>query len=320
MRTLDDVTTWFSQPFTGTAETAAAPWWRLLGRYAPGARVLVIRRPVVDVVDSLMRLDGLFFDRDRMTQGMWRLDRKLDQLSARVPDVLTANYADLGREDVCARIFEHCTGLPHDHAWWSFLAPMHLQTDMVEMARYAAAYAPALNRLAYAAKQQTLTAMTRRRPVAPSGTTFQSEPYDAWIKDAQPLFEEHCVIVGEEPATWRKKNLPLMSHLYDIGALQIMTARSNGRMFGYLMTVLSPSLAHRNMLSAANATFFASPEFPGLGMKLQRAALQSLKDRGVGEVFFEAGRRGDGPRLGSMYRRLGAVEHGEVFRMSLAEV
>lgn len=320
IRTLDDVKTWFSQPFTGTAETAGAPWWRLLPHYAPSARVVVVRRPVGDVIDSLMRIKGVSFDRDRLTENMGWLDRKLGQLAARVSGVISVDYADLDSEQACASIFEHCTDLAHDHAWWSMLAPINLQSDMVETVRYAAAYAHALERAGYAAKQQVLASMaSSRRPVPPDGMTFQLEPYDMWIRDAEALFEQHCIVIGEEPCAWRRKNLPLMKQLYDRGVMQIMTARSNGRMFGYLMTILSPSLAYRDMLSGTNTTFFASPEFPGLGLKLQRAVIRSLKERGAGEMFFEAGKRGDGPRLGAMYRRLGAVEHGQVFRMNLME-
>ena len=319
MRTLDDVKAWFSQPFIGSAETAGAPWWRLLARYAPTARIVVVRRPVEDVVDSLMRLDGVSFDRETLDLEMRRHDRKLGQLSRRIDGVLTVDYADLVQEDVCAAVFEHCTGLVHDHAWWDFVAPLNIQSDMVEMVRYAGAYHGALSRLGNAAKQQTLASMVKRRPIGPDGVTFQTETFEAWLEGARLLFADHCVTIGEAPDEWTRKNIPLMRNLYELGAMQIMTARSNGRMFGYLMTILSPSLAFDGVLSGSNTTFYASPEFPGLGLKLQRAALRSLRDRGVGEVFFEAGKRGDGPRLGTMYRRLGAVPHGEVFRMSLAE-
>jgi len=99
--------------------------------------------------------------------------------------------------------------------------------------------------------------------------------------------------------------------------LQITTARSNGRMFGYLMTIIGPSLASGTTTSATHTTFYADPSFPGLGLKLQREALAMLKERGVDEIVWEAGKRGSGPRLGAMYRRLGAAEHGETYRLQL---
>lgn len=319
MRTLDDVGAWFSQPFTGTVETAGAQWWRSLGRYAPTARLAVIRRPAEEVVDSLLRIDGVAFDRPATERLIWRLDRKLDQLAARVPGVLSVDFADLEDEAACARLFEHCTGLKHDSRHWAALAPVNVQVDFRALVRYCDAYAGPMNRLANSAKQQTLASMAVKRPVSSDAVSFQSESFEAWERDAEHLFEAHCITVGEAPDQWRRKNVPLMRRLFDLGAMQIMTARSNGRMFGYLMTLISPSLTAQGVLSGTNTTFFASPEFPGLGLKLQRAALQSLKARGVDEVFFEAGKRGAGERLGAMYRRLGAVDHGQTFRLQLSE-
>jgi len=99
--------------------------------------------------------------------------------------------------------------------------------------------------------------------------------------------------------------------------LQTMTARSNGRMFGYLMTVIGPSLDARDRLAGFHTIFFASPLIRGLGMKLQRAALDALRARGVQEVQMRAGHRGSGPRLGTFYRRLGAEEFGQLYRLEL---
>lgn len=317
LRTLDDVGAWFSQPFTGTVETAAAPWWRLLKRYAPEARVVVVRRPVGEVVESLMRLEGLTFDRARLTANMQMLDRKLGQIIRRVPGAISVDYAGLTQEATCAALFEHCLSLPHDRVRWAAFAAVNTQIDMVAMMRYAEAYRPALMRLGNSAKQQILAGMMGRQPVLPSGVTIETESFDDWFRDAEALFKEHCISVGEPPDQWKRKNVPLIRQLYEIGAIQFMAARSNGRMFGYLMTIIAPSLTAENVTSATNTLFFASPEFPGLGMKLQRAAIRALRDRGVDDVFFEAGKRGSGERLGAMYRRLGAVDHGHVLRMQL---
>lgn len=319
MRSLDDVRAWCSQPCIGSAETAAAPWWRMLDRFAPRARVLVVRRPVAEVVESLMRLPGCTFDRERLTEAMWRQDRKLDQIAARAANVLSVDFHDLDKEEVCAAAFEHCLQYPHDHDHWARWAPLNVQCDMRAMMRHFEAYRPALERLAQQAKQQTIAAMARRRPVEADGLTFQVEPLEAWQRDGQALFAEHLVQVGETPGDWRCKNWPLMARLEEAGVLQVMTARSNGRMFGYLMTLVTPSLASEDTTSAFNTTFFASPDFPGLGMKLQRAAVKALRERGVDEVFMQAGLRGSGERIGAIYKRLGAENNGQMFRLNLTE-
>lgn len=319
MRSLDDIQAWFSQPHIGTAETAGAPWWRLLDRFAPNARVLVVRRPRAEVVESLLNIPALAFDRDKLDAIMLKLDRSLDQIKARLPNVLSVTFDELNDEATCARVFEHCLQQPHDPAHWARLATVNIQADMPAMMRHFNAYAPAMEKLASIAKHQTIKAMAPKVIEPPEGITFQTEDFDSWVRDADSLFDEHLIAVGEAPGNWQNKNLPLMRALDSVGAMQIMTARCNGRMFGYLMTLISPSLTSPNVLSATHTTFFASPEFPGLGLKLQREAAKTLKQKGVDEVFFEAGKRGSGPRISMLYKRLGAQDHGEVYRLQLKE-
>ena len=99
MRGLGDVKAWFAQPNTGTVETAIAHWWRLLPSLAPHAKVVVIRRPVAEVVDSLMRIPGCQFNRALIASAMTRLDRKLEQIATRIPGALSVGYADLDSEE-----------------------------------------------------------------------------------------------------------------------------------------------------------------------------------------------------------------------------
>lgn len=316
MRSLDDVTAWFSQGCTGTAETAAAPFWRLIGE---NVRIVTVRRPVKQVVDSLMNLPGLVFDRARLEAAMRRHDRKLDQLEARIPGLLSVTFDELNDEETCRRVFEHCLPYVHDHEHWARLAPLNQQCNMLALMRYQAAYAPTMEKLGKIAKHQMLSRLAVREPVTANGMTIQTEDFETWLRDAPALFDEHLVGVGEAPEDWAKKNIPLMRTLYDAGCMQIMTGRSNGRMFGYLMTFITPSMTSKSVTTATNATFYASPDAPGLGLKLQRASLKALKERGADEVFYECGARGSGPRLSTMYRRLGAQEHGQVYRLQLTE-
>jgi hypothetical protein len=319
MRSLDDVQAWFSQPNIGTAETAGAPWWRLLERFAPNARVLVVRRPRNEVAESLINIPGTQFDRTALDSILLKLDRSLDQIEARLPNVLSVSFDSLNEEDTCAAVFEHCLQQPHDLDHYARLAPVNIQINMPALMRHYAAYAPAMEKLASIAKHETIAAFAPEVNEPPEGITFQTEDFDSWVQDADKLFDEHLVQVGETPGNWQNKNLPLMRGLDNVGAMQIMTARCNGRMFGYLMTLISPSLVSPDILSATNTTFFASPEFPGLGLKLQREAIKELKNKGVDELFFEAGKRGSGPRISMLYKRLGAQDHGSAYRLQLKE-
>jgi GNAT superfamily N-acetyltransferase len=102
-----------------------------------------------------------------------------------------------------------------------------------------------------------------------------------------------------------------------LGLIQTMTARSNGRIFGYLQTVIGPTFDAPGVVQAWHTIFFASPDVRGLGMKLQRAALARLREMGVDEVIMRAGVRGSGPRLGTFYRRLGAEDLGQLYRVGI---
>lgn len=309
-RGMDDVRSWLAQPATGTVETAAAPFWRLLPTFRPDARVVVLRRPVAEVVESLARLG---FDRTAMVRIMRRLDAKLDQIEARMPGVLSVQASALDDEETCRRVFEHCLPFPYDPAWHAAMAPLNLQTNMAATVRYAAAHAGQIEKLRSVAAHQCLANLQRPSPAPGGGIVIREEPLDAYIDDARDLFEDHAAAIGEPSEYWRQLNFEMMRRLDNAGALQTMIARCNGRVFGYMLTVIAPSMDDVRVLAAQHTTFFASEQFPGLGMKLTRAANAALRAKGVGEIIHRAGVRGDGPRLGTLYRRLGAEDYGHLY-------
>jgi GNAT superfamily N-acetyltransferase len=312
-RSLDDVTSWLAQPFTGTVETAASSFWRLLPE---GVRVVTVRRPVADVVASLRR-GGLAFDDAVMTRAVEAIERKLDQIERRLPDVLAVTFADLAAEPWCARVFEHCLGLPHDSAWWAACARVNIQISLPHLMRYYSAHAAQMAKLVAVAKHRTIATMTRAAVEPPEGVTFQHEDARSFYRDAQHLFAEHLFQTGQSPDACDDKNWPLVFQMDDLGLIQTMTARSNGRIFGYLQTVIGPTFDAPGVVQAWHTIFFASPDVRGLGMKLQRAALARLREMGVDEVIMRAGVRGSGPRLGTFYRRLGAEDLGQLYRVGI---
>lgn len=318
LRSPDDIKAWLSIPAQGTAETAAAPFWRTLRAIAPQARVVLVRRPPDEVIASMGRL-GIAFDPASLATVVRSLDAKLDQIAARWPGALSVRYADLATEATCAAVFEHCLPFRHDPAWWRALAPLNLQINMPALMRVMAAFMPQLTKLAAILRQQTLMTFHTRPVVPPEGVTIQAESFASFFADpsAQKLFRGHLAAIGEHPFTASDKNIPLMQGMDAMGAMQLMTARSNGRVFGYLMTFIGPCWEDEVRTTAANGWFYADPAFPGIGMKLQRAALAGLKARGVDELYMRAGPRGAGLRTGALYRRLGAIPDGELFRLAI---
>lgn len=313
LRSMDDLASWWNLPCNGSVETSGAFWWRLI---PSETKIVVIKRPVNEVVDSLCKIAP--FDRIVLKKEIIKADRKLNQVIVRRPDTLVVDYAELEYEPACAVIFEHCLPFNHDSNWWNYLSKMNLQIDFPALLRYCHFYKFQMNKMIALAKHSTLQNMERKKPVTSiEGVEFCLETFDSIWRDGQELFAEHCVAVGEHPEQFKTKNLELIKEMANSGGYQILSARSNGRVFGYLFTMIGPSQEDKNLLSSYHTLFYASPLFRGLGIKLQREAKKHLIERGVGEIIMREGIRGAGKRLGIMYKRLGAEPFGTLYRMDL---
>lgn len=315
LRSIDDARSWFAQPYIGTVETAAAPWWRLADKIAPGIRTVVIRRPAVEVVESLMRL--LPFDRASLAKNIAHLNRKLDQIEARVPGALSVRFDELMSEAGCARIFEHCLPYRHDSRWWDLMASLNLQTNLASTMRYMMSHHRQLGRMAGIAKHLTAMSMRPSKMVQRDDVTIQQESCEVWLRDGAQLFREHSIKLGEVPDDYKKRNWPLMMSMDKMGAMQIVTARCNGRMVGYHVCYIAPATDDASLLSSLQISIFVTQDFTGLGSRLQRVSLEILERRGVGEVNFRAGINADGPRMDAFYKRIGATPIGQMYRLPL---
>ena len=113
----------------GTCETGAAIAWRLLRQEYPQAKLVVVQRPVGEVMDSFARMR--LFPSDTLadlTNEMLRRALFLNELS-RQPNVLFLPFRAIDEEAGCAMLFEHCLGIPHDHEWWLCLRDLNIQID-----------------------------------------------------------------------------------------------------------------------------------------------------------------------------------------------
>lgn len=316
-RTLEDAKAWFMQPFIGSAETLAMPYWRLLPRFAPDCRVLVVRRPVSEVTESMMKFNISGMERPKLLENMKRLNAKLDQVEARYHNCISVNFDELGDFEVCNVIFQHCLGAPLGRQWFDYWNAINVQIDMDAAMRYVWTHMIPLARLNYAAKHQMLAdLMSKPRPQPDDGLVVAEEKFPASFAEAQQMFEDHCVAVGELPDEWTKNNIELLYQMDAVGKLQILTARSNGQLFGYLVTMLGAELDNAAIKSATHTLFYASDRWPGAGLRLQREALIRLKQKGYSEVLMRSG-LGPGSRVETIYKRIGANFDGKIFRIML---
>ena len=326
VRGIDDVRSWLAQGWTGTAETAAAPWYRLIRHLRPDIAMVVVRRPVAEVVDSLLRLDMrsvCTFERAVLERQVHRVDRYLDRIE-RLPGVLSVRFADLADEMTCARIFEHCLHIKHDAAWWAALSQANLQCNMPGLMRYMILHERQVARAAARCRQymkQVRQDAQAARDAEPGddGILLEECRFDRLWKDAQALFAEHSASIGWVPGEYHKMDWDLFAMLDDVGALHTMTARMNGRMLGYLISILAPCMEHKGQITATQTLFFACEDAKGLrlGMRIQKASIEALRAKGVFQVAMRAGIRGSGPRLGAVFERLGATENGRLYTLDL---
>ena len=317
MRQLEDVQSWLSQPNTGTVETAASPFWRLALHMKPDLKFVTIRRDPTEAAHSAVNA-GLCNDLDQTTKLFKYLDHKLDQIELRTK-CKSYRYEDLVHEEVCENLFEHLLPHKHDSKRWAELNKKNIQVDVPALNRYVTAYKPQLERLAAIARQKSLTLLSANAVSTGQELTLEFESFRNSLNDGQLAMKEHCVAVGEHPGNYINKNLDLLQRYEDSGALQVTVAKSNGRIFGYLVTIIGESLESPGRLSGCHTAFYGSSDYAGIGLKLHRKAAEGLRNRGVYEVVMRAGVRGAGDRVSALYRRMGAEPFGTYYRLQLKE-
>jgi hypothetical protein len=200
------------------------------------------------------------------------------------------------------------------------MAEHNIQINFPALIGYCRANAPQLEKFTKQAKHGELARLALLPSPDIGGMTIAVEPFATGYRDGQKLFADHLVLVGESPDAASSKNVALLQRLDEAGNLVCLSARSNGKIFGYLVYVLGPSLESPDTRQAQQTTFYADPAVPGLGLRIERAGLRALAERGVDEVWFQAGVRGDGQRMGTMFRRVGAAEAGAAYRLNLNEL
>lgn len=318
VRGLDDVRSWLAQDCAGTAETAAAPFWRLLVDTRSDVNIVTVRRPVEDVMNSLVAA-GCPITPEKMLPHLHRYNRKLDDIE-RHCSVLSVPYKALRHQEVCREIFEYCLPYQHDPKWWADMNARNLQINRTAMLAYTRAHAPQIRRASAICVRHI-----RSLHIKPTvlfevdGMVIQEEPFEtAWL-DAEALMTEHCLEVGETSDGWKRKNVPLLRQLAALGVLRVIVARGNGRMFGYLSALRGPSLESEEIRGVWQLSLFVSPDARGahLERRMQRAAITAARTRGDTEMYFRAGVRGTGPRLGALYERFGAEYMGKVYKLEL---
>lgn len=123
LHSISDLQRFFSQPYTGTAETGMIDGWKLVKKLIPDTRIVIVRRPIEEVSVSLGKF-GIDANAD-----LEHRNKNLDEASANL-NALIINFDDLNNESTCKHIFEYCLGIEFDRDWWVALKDVNIQVDM----------------------------------------------------------------------------------------------------------------------------------------------------------------------------------------------
>lgn len=125
-KTMDEFAGQFVGPqaIAGSCETGAMLGWRVIRHSMPKAKLLVVRRPILECWAELATF-GIAGD---MTE-MYRRSELLSAISA-LPNVITIDWLELNDPNCCKMIFEHCLELDWNPRWWAKLAEVNIQVDM----------------------------------------------------------------------------------------------------------------------------------------------------------------------------------------------
>jgi hypothetical protein len=114
----------------GTVETGAMYGWRIAQRRLPQAKLVVVRRPVPEVYESLRRV-GLDVPLEELVWKRAMLDNLGYQAGVR-----TYSFADLSDHDRLLELYEYCLGEPCSRSWVNSLAYRNVQISIPERVAY----------------------------------------------------------------------------------------------------------------------------------------------------------------------------------------
>lgn len=286
----------------GACETGAGFAWPVIRDLLPDAKFLVVRRHPLEVAERLLALTGIDY-----TAEMRRRAAHLKDISD-LPWTLTVDYEALGDGDTCRRIFEHCVRERMPEGWWERLAGLNIQVDMGARMKALAAAAPRVEAL----KREV------RRRIGHDAYEIGPEPWSAsWWTDAQPLADRHYEEVdgGVEARRLFDLDTDQMAAAYNAGAMELITVRQDGDMVGYFTWNLMFDVESRGLLIATQGAWYLADGHQRAFLRMWRASIARLQERGVQCVYPHHRMQGRGARLGHFFRRQGAKKTQDTYSL-----
>lgn len=138
--------------------------------------------------------------------------------------------------------------------------------------------------------------------------TFQQERLSTAGEELDEILRrEQFAYITEAPGISERPlcvNWSTLLHLEDADMLQIVTARDDGRMVGYVVHIIIPQHHHYAMKMAVDDFYYmsASHRGSGMGKRMVLFAEAALRERGVDRVMYHERLVGDTARAGNLAR------------------
>ena len=143
MQALDDLLAMLRAPGAAISDSGLTVRWRDIARECRDARIVVVRRPLGEVFESVERI-GLAGP--RTIPMLRRLDREIEMMLGRLP-VLSVPYHRLADQAACEAVYEFCHGWAAPDGHWAEWAPRNIQADVAATVRAVKANAEGMRRL-----------------------------------------------------------------------------------------------------------------------------------------------------------------------------
>lgn len=143
--------------------------------------------------------------------------------------------------------------------------------------------------------------------------TYTLEPWDTYYRDCAALWPEHYEeIAVDKDRMPMRPDVANYQALEAAGKLQIVVARDDGRMVGYVLTVIRPHLHYADVLCGFEDAYFLSKTHRRgmVGVKLLREAVRHMQRVGAQKAFFMTKVALD---MGPLFERMGFTRTDVVY-------
>lgn len=135
--------------------------------------------------------------------------------------------------------------------------------------------------------------------------TYQREEWKSCLSEMERLWPLHWQeVAADKDVIPLEPNYQMYDMIDQTGQLHVVTARCDGNLIGYHVSIVRPHLHYKSSLSSFTDMYFVHPDHRKgmVGVKLFKEAEKSLKQRGVQKMFTGTKLSLD---MGRIFERLG---------------